>query len=138
MLPWVLVVCLPLYLYCWGGTVGGALIAVLIAGCYLLTDVLLRRFRKVPFTCAYPAWKQSATVIVLLYLLGLWAFAFLLPSLERALLLRSQWFLWGLAALLMAARFALRKLRDDDGSGQGLVFDEATDSPFELLNLSGR
>ena len=138
VLPWVLVVCLPLYLYLWGGTVGGALIAVLIASCYLLADLLLRRFRKVPFTCAYPAWKQSATVIVLLYVLGLWAFAFLLPGLERALLLRSPWYLWGLAAMLMAANFALRKLRDDDGSGHGLVFEEAADSPFELLNLSNR
>ena len=38
ILPWVLVVCLPLYLYYWGWTVGGGLIAVMIAGCYLLTD----------------------------------------------------------------------------------------------------
>jgi hypothetical protein len=136
ILPWVLVVCLPLYLYSWGWTVGGALIAVMITGCYLLTDLLLRRFRKVPFACVYPAWKQNATVIVLLYLLGLWAFAFLLPSLERALLLRSTWYLWGLAVMMLAAWLAMRKFRGDDGSG--LVFEETADSPFELLNLSGR
>jgi hypothetical protein len=137
VLPWVLVVCLPLYLYCWGVTVGGALTVVLIAGCYLLTDFLLRRFRKVPFTCAYPAWKQHATVIVLLYVLGLWAFAFLLPGLERALLLRSSWYLWGLAGMLLAARLVMHKLRDDDGSSHSLVFEDTGDSPFELLNLSG-
>jgi len=65
-------------------------------------------------------------------------FKMALPGLERALLLRSPWYPWGLAAMLMAANFALRKLRDDDGSGHGLVFEEAADSPFELLNLSGR
>src|SRR5579864_1443686 len=101
VLPWILAVCLPLYLFYWGWAVGGALVAVLIAACYLLADGLLRRFRKIPFACAYPAWKQSATVIVLLYVLGLWAFAFILPSLERALLLRSTWYLWGLAGMLL-------------------------------------
>jgi ABC-2 type transport system ATP-binding protein len=39
---------------------------------------------------------------------------------------------------LLAARFALRKLRDDDPRSRTLVFEEAPDTPFELLNLSGR
>ncbi|MGZ4899431.1 MAG: hypothetical protein ACXV8X_07205, partial [Candidatus Angelobacter sp.] len=137
VLPWVLVVCLPLYLYYWGWTVGAPLAAVLIAGCYLLADGLLRRFAKIPFACAYPAWKQSATVIVLFYVLGLWAFGSLLPRLEHALLLKSAWYLWGLVLTLLAARLALRKLRDDGPMSQVLVFEEAPDAPFELLNLSG-
>lgn len=137
VLPWILAACLPLYLYLWGGVIGGALIAVLLAGCSLLATLLLRRFRKVPFACAYPAWKQSATVTVLLYVLGLWAFAFLLPALERALLLRSQWYLWVLAAMLLTAQLLVRKLREDDDNS-GLVFEEIPDPPFEWLNLSGR
>jgi hypothetical protein len=135
VLPWILAVCLPLYLFYWGWAVGGALVAVLVAACYLLADGLLRRFAKIPFACAYPAWKQSATVIVLLYVLGLWAFASILPSLERALLLKSAWYLWG---ALLAARFALRRLRHNDETDHVLVFDEVPDAPFELLNLSGR
>ena len=138
VLPWVLAVCLPLYLFYWGWAVGGALLAVLIAACYLLADGLLRRFAKIPFACAYPAWKQSATVIVLFYVLGLWAFASILLSMEHALLLKSAWYLWGLAAALLAARFALRRLRRDDETSHILVFDEVPDAPFELLNLSGR
>jgi hypothetical protein len=138
VLPWILAVCLPLYLFYWGWIVGGALVAVLIAACYLLADGLLRRFAKIPFACAYPAWKQSATVIVLLYVLGLWAFASILPSLEHELLLKSAWYLWGLAAALLAARLVLRRLRHDDETNQVLVFDEIPDAPFELLNLSGR
>jgi hypothetical protein len=138
VLPWIVVVCLPLYLYSWGAIAGGALFAVLIAGCCLLPEVLLRRFRKVPFTCAYPAWKQSATVIVLMYVLGLWAFAFLLPSLERALLEKSPWYLWGLALALLGVMLAVRKARRENESIHKLVFEEVADSPFELLNLSGR
>ena len=137
VLPWILAVCLPLYLYYWGWPVGTALTAILIAGCYLLADVLLRRFAKIPFACAYPAWKQSATVIVLFYVLGLWAFASLLPRLEHALLLKSVWYLWMLVLLLQVARLALRRLRDDDPRSHILVFEEAPDAPFELLNLTG-
>jgi FtsH-binding integral membrane protein len=138
VLPWVVAVCLPLYLYLWGGMGGGALFTVLIAGCCLMPEILLRRFRKVPFACAYPAWKQNATVIVLLYVLGLWAFAFLLPGLERAFLARSPWYLWGLGLLLLSAVYVLRHRRQDEERGQALVFDEVSDSPFEFLNLSGR
>jgi hypothetical protein len=137
VLPWILVICLPLYWYHWGGVVGGALIAVLLAGCYFLAGLLLRRFSKVPFACAFPVWKQSATVTVLLYVLGLWAFAFLLPALERALLLRSRWYLWILAGMLLAAHGLLHNL-SDDGGGNDLVFEEMPDTPFEWLNLSGR
>jgi hypothetical protein len=137
VLPWILVVCLPLYLYSWGWPVGTALAAMLIAGCYLLADVLLRRFTKIPFACVYPPWKQSATVIVLFYVLGLWAFASLLPGLEHALLLKSVWYLWVLVLVLQTARLILRRLRDDDPRSRILVFEEAPDMPFELLNLSG-
>jgi hypothetical protein len=138
VLPWVVALCLPLYLYLWGAMTGGALFAVLMAGCYLMPEILLRRFRKIPFACAYPAWKQNATVIVLLYVLGLWAFAFLLPGLELALLARSNWYLWGLALLLVSTVLVLRNRHRDEESVQELVFDEVADSPFELLNLSGR
>lgn len=137
VLPWILSVCLPLYLYYWGWTVGSALAAVLVAGCYLLADVLLRRFAKIPFACAYPAWSQSATVIVLFYVLGLWTFASILPGLEHALLLKSVWYLWVLVGVLLAARLVIRRLRDDDPRSHTLVFEEAPDAPFELLNLSG-
>jgi TM2 domain-containing membrane protein YozV len=137
VLPWILAVCLPLYVYDWGWPVGTALTAVLISGCYLLADVLLRRFAKIPFACAYPAWKQSATVIVLFYVLGLWVFASLLPRLEHALLLKSAWYLWGLVLVLQVVRLALRRLRDDDPRSKMLVFEDAPDTPFELLNLSG-
>jgi len=138
VLPWVFLVCVPLYVYYWGWMVGIALAAVLIAGCYLLADGLLRRFAKIPFACAYPAWKQSATVIVLFYVLGLWVFSSILPSLEHALLVKSVWYLWGLVLVLLAARFALRRLRDDDPRSRLLIFDEVPDTPFELLNLSGQ
>jgi hypothetical protein len=137
VLPWIALLCLPLYLYYWGWPVGTALTAVLIAACYLLADGLLRRFAKIPFACSYPPLKQSATVVVLFYVLGLWAFASMLPRLEHALLLKSVWYLWGLVLVLQVVRLLLRRLRDDDPGSHMLVFEEVPEAPFELLNLSG-
>jgi hypothetical protein len=137
VLPWIALLCLPLYLYYWGWPVGTALTAVLIAACYLLADGLLRRFAKIPFACSYPPLKQSATVVVLFYVLGLWAFASMLPRLEYALLLKSVWYLWGLVLVLQVVRLLLRRLRDDDPGSHMLVFEEVPEAPFELLNLSG-
>jgi hypothetical protein len=77
-------------------------------------------------------------VIVLFYVLGFWVFASILPGLEHALLLKSVWYLWGLVPALLAARLGLRKLRDDDPRSRVLVFEEAPDAAFELLNLSGQ
>jgi hypothetical protein len=84
-----------------------------------------------------PPWKQSATVVVLFYVLGLWAFASMLPRLEYALLLKSVWYLWGLVLVLQVVRLLLRRLRDDDPGSHMLVFEEVPEAPFELLNLSG-
>jgi uncharacterized membrane protein YhaH (DUF805 family) len=76
-------------------------------------------------------------LIVLLYVLGLWAFASLLPGLEHALLVKSVWYLWVLVLVLQVARLVLRRLRDDDPRSHTLVFEETPDMRFELLNLSG-
>jgi hypothetical protein len=138
VLPWVLVVCLPLSVWGWGWTVGAAHVAVLAAASNLLAQFLLRRFHKIPFTCTYPPWKQSATVMILFYLLGFWAFAFLLPGLERSLILRTPLFLWILCLLMLLAGAALRRLQAVEAVDTSLIFEEKNPAPFEILNLSGR
>jgi hypothetical protein len=137
ILPWV-VVCLPLYVRAWGWSIGAGHVAVLTAACSLLAKLLLRRFHKIPFTCTYPTWKQSATVMILLYVLGFWGFAFLLPGLERSLIMRTPLFLWILSALLLLAGVVLRRFLAVEVVDTSLIFEEKSPSPFEILNLSGR
>ncbi len=136
--PWALLICLPLSVQAWGWTFGAGHVAVLVAACGFLAQFLLRRFHKIPFTCTYPAWKQNATVMILLYVLGFWAFAFLLPDLEHALLVRMPLFLWALSAALLLAGLALRRLRAVEIEDAPLIFEEGSPPAFEILNLSGR
>lgn len=137
ILPWALLV-LPLSVRAWGWAVGTGHIAVLLAACALLAQLLLRRFSKIPFACTYTAWKQNSTMMILLFLLGFWAFAFLLPDLERSSLRQSPFSLWVLSAIMMLASAALRRLWKAENEDEALVFEEGDDSPFELLHLSGR
>jgi len=138
IVPWAVLVCLPVSIHAWGLAVGAGHTFLLLASCGFLSQVLLHRFCKVPFTCTYPVWKQSATVMILLYVLGFWAFAFLLPDLERALLRQSPAFLWGFSTLVLAVTSALRRAHDRQEQDTPLVFDEKADAAFEILNLSGR
>lgn len=138
VLPWVVLVSLPLSIRSWGWAIGAGHVAVLITACSLLAQLLLRRFRKIPFTCTYPVWKQSATMMILFYVLGFWAFAFLLPRLEHALLMQTPYFLWVLSALMLLAGVALRRLQAVEGVDTLLIFEEKNSPPFEILNLSGR
>ena len=117
---------------------GVAHVGVLLACCSLLVEIVLGRFSKVPFTCAYPAWRRSATVTILFSLLGFYAFAYLLPELERALLIRSPLLLWGLPPLALLAGYALRRIRADQYAEQALIFEDVPAQVFETLNLSGR
>jgi hypothetical protein len=138
ILPWAVLVCLPICVWFWGWSAGMAHVAVLLACCSLLIEIVLGRFSKVPFTCSYPAWKQSATVTILFSLLGFYAFAFLLPELERALLARSPLLLWGLPPLVLLAGYVLRKVRADEYAQETLIFEDLPAPAFETLNLSGR
>lgn len=136
--PWVLLLCLPLSVRAWGWPTGAGHVAVLLAACSLLAQLLLRGFRKIPFACTFPVWKQSATVVILLYLLGFWAFAFLLPRLEHALLVRTPLFLWTLSLFLLLANIGLRRFQAAELDEAPLSFEEGSAPAFEILNLSGR
>src|SRR5271155_1614524 len=54
----------------WGWSMGVTHTAIVAVLCLMLTEILLVRFRKIPFTCAAPAFKSSALVTVVFYFLG--------------------------------------------------------------------
>jgi hypothetical protein len=56
--------------------------AILIAANTLLVEILLANFRKIPFTCAYPAFESRSGIILLAYLLAFLIFTNYIPALE--------------------------------------------------------
>jgi hypothetical protein len=103
----------------------------------LLTEILLFRFRKVPFTCSYPPFRDSAVVRALSYVLGFFLFVELTSNLEH----------WGLSnPMLMASLVAIvliawyvlwqfRKRVEEIDIDKELIFEENAPAAFELLDL---
>ncbi|HLW51853.1 MAG TPA: hypothetical protein VKW06_03330 [Candidatus Angelobacter sp.] len=136
--PAVIVVALPAYSYFWGWTVGIGHTIVLLAWSAGLADLLLRRFRKIPFTCAYSAWKQNATAMIVLYALGYAAFTSMTADFEYNLLRRHPLLLWIMGSAALAAWKLFLKFREDELDPTDLIFEEPPAPEVELLNLTGR
>lgn len=79
----LLAVCLGLYAYLWGWRMALVHSLVLAVMAALLMETLLLNFRKIPFTCSAPPFKQTTIVSVILYIIGLFAFSSAIPALER-------------------------------------------------------
>jgi len=136
--PWLVLVVLPLYGWFWGWTLAAGHTVVVMVWSWGLADLLLRRFRKIPFTCAYAPLKQSATAMVVVYTLGFLIFTSTTASLEHALLVRHTLMLWLLVPAGIGAWRLILKLREDELDPTDLIFEDAPPPALELLNLSGR
>jgi hypothetical protein len=138
VLPWVVSIVLPLYGYLWGWRVG-ILEAIVVTACSLgLIEILLLKFRKIPFTCSYPPFRDSAIMLAFLYVVGF--FAFVVPSSNLAH--------WGLSypiatALVVAAvtvsGYVISRTYQgtEEDIDKELIFEETAPVRFELLDLRG-
>ena len=135
VLPWVLAIVLPLYGYLWGWRVGMLETVVVTLWSVLLTEILLFRFRKVPFTCSYPPFRDSAVVRAISYVLGFFLFVELTSNLEH----------WGLSnptlmaaliVIVLIAWYVLSQFRKNiEEIDKELIFEENAPAAFELLDL---
>lgn len=102
----------------------------------LLTDLLLAKFHKIPFTCTYPAFRQGWIVSILSVIFGFSAFAFGTATVERWAF-DSGWRFLVFVPLLVAVWYGLSEYRanlvDRD---RELTFEEQAPHAVELLNLS--
>ena len=135
ILPWVLGIVLPVYGYLWGWRVGLLLGIVVTLWSLLLGEILLLKFRKVPFTCSYPAFRNSALVLALSYVLGFFVFVIVTSKLEH-------WSLVNPAAMVcfvvlpLTTWYVLSRLRQDIPEvDKELIFEENARTGFELLDL---
>jgi len=135
VLPWVLAIALPLYGYLWGWRVGLLQTVVVIVWSLLLAEILLLRFRKLPFTCSYPPFRDSAIVLVLAYVLGFFVFVIVTSNLEHWTLLNPLSMAW-FVAIALAAWYVLFRLKQEAVEmDKELIFEENTSAGFELLDL---
>ena len=134
--PWVFAAVLPVSVYLWGWSTALLHTALVILWSTILADILLIRFRKVPFTCSYPPFRHSAIVIMLVYFFGFSAFVGLTSLIEQWVLPHPAWVLIFIPITFGAWYARSRYQQDTIEVDKQLIFEEKQPADFEVLNLS--
>jgi len=140
VLPWVFLIVIPVYSYVGSRALGNWTIGILhglmvATWSVLLTSALLLRFRKLPFTCSLPLFRQHSIVTVLGCLMGFFLFAGVTPQFES----------WALsdpvrmAVIVPVAAlvwYVLYRIRSNTLEiDKTLVFEEAPTRAVQVLQL---
>ena len=135
VLPWIAAVVFPVYAYFWGLRIG-ITHAIVVALCsLLLSQVLLRNFRKIPFTCSYPPFGQSSILLALFYVMGFFAFVSFVSHVEHWAFQSLVGTIVLIAAMAVACVVAPRVGHDEESIEDTLLFDQTAPIAFDLLDL---
>ena len=114
----------------WGWTMALLHTIIFLASAAVLVEVLLIRFRKVPFTCASPPFQSHSALIFVAYLFGFFIFTDYLPAMEHWALFDPWQTLWfvPLLGLILAGVLQYRKRMLE--MDKQLIFEESPTSSF--------
>jgi len=135
-LPLVFLTAFPLYTYLEGVRIAFLHTLVVTIWAVLLIDIVLVRFRKLPFTCTLPLFKQHSIVILLSFCFGYLIYAVSIPEFESSALLvpaRMLCMVPVMAIAWLVPRFLTRNVPEIE---RRLIFEESAARNFELLRLS--
>jgi hypothetical protein len=136
ILPWILILTFAAYIYLLGPVVAVLHTAVVATWCCLLTNVVLVRFRKLPFTCSLPVFKQHSIVILISLCFGFLIYVGSTAEFESSALSAPIRML-GLLPVAGVAWYIPRYLsRNTIDLERKLIFEEAATRSVELLRLS--
>lgn len=134
----VIVLLGPLHVFVLGLGVTAIHSALLLVAGYLLAEVVLNGFRRVPFTSAYAAPAARARVMWPFWLGGFLVFSFGLSGIEGRLIDRPT-AAWALVAGVAVAGFVVRFSREREFqlATRMLSFDDGAEDAPVTLDLSG-
>jgi hypothetical protein len=130
-LSWLVPACFLVTLFFWGGLAALLHTAILILCTVVLVEVLLLKFRKIPFTCPYPSFKSHSGLIAVAYLFGYVFFTYYLPQMEDWSLSdpwRVVWFAPLLWMALAGIHLYRKQMLDMD---KELVFEDVSAPGFD-------
>jgi hypothetical protein len=135
VLPCILVIAFPIYAYLEGFVIASLHTLLAATWAVLLTNILLIRFRKLPFTCTLPLFKQHSIVILLSFGFGFLIYALSTPEFESSVLLQP----WRMTLLVPVAvvawlipHYLTKSTLEID---RKLIFEESPSRTIELLHL---
>jgi hypothetical protein len=135
VLPWLLVIAFPAYAYLEGWVVAGLHTLLVTAWAVLLTNIVLIRFRKLPFTCTLPVFKQHSFVSLLSIGFGFLLYAVSTPEFESSALVEPLRMLGLLPIALVAWYIPHRLAKNTIDIEKKLIFEEPPPRTVEALGL---
>lgn len=135
VVPLALIIGFPAYAYLEGFRI--AVLHTFVVGIWamLLTHAALVRFRKVPFTCTLPLFKQHSIVTFLSFCFGYLIYAVSIPEFEASAL-SEPFRLLAMVPAAVLVWFVSRALtRNATEIERKLIFEESPTRAFELLHL---
>ena len=135
LLPWIAVITFAAYLYLEGVWIALLHTAVVVIWTVLLTNVVLVRFRKIPFTCSMPVFKQHSIVILIAFCFGFLIYVGSTAEFESSAL-RQPLRMLELVPVAAVAWYIPRHLKGSTiDLEKKLIFEESATRSFELLGL---
>lgn len=136
VLPALLALTLPVYLYLAGWATACLHTLLVVTWAVLLTNLVLIRFCKIPFTCTLPLFKQHSFVVLLCFGFGFLIYAVSTPEFESSALL-APWRLVSLVPVAAVAWYIPHHLAKSDlDFERKLIFEESPTQTIEALRLS--
>ena len=136
ILPWMVVVTFGIYLYLEGLSVAVLHTSVITSWSFLLASAVLVRFRKLPFTCSLPVFKQHSIVILIGLCFGFLIYVGSTAEFESSALTSPIRMIW-LLPVAGIAWFIPRHLEKNTiDLERKMIFEETSTRSLELLGLS--
>lgn len=132
----VLAAVLPVYGLRYGWRIGVIHTFIVAAVSLLLIEILLVRFRKIPFTCSAPHFKSNVLVSVFFYFLGFVLFTSWVPIAEEWAFKDPIWYV-PLIGALVAIWLGVERYRGElTYVDRRLIFEEQPEMAVERLDLT--
>lgn len=135
VLPGLVAIAFPAYVYLAGWVVACVHTLLVVTWAVLLTNIVLTRFRKLPFTCTLPLFKQHSIVTLISCCFGFLIYAVSTPEFEASAL-AEPWRILGLAPVALVAWYVPRHLaKSTIEIDRKLIFEESPTRTIEALQL---
>jgi hypothetical protein len=135
LLPGLLAITFPVYVYLEGWRIACLHTLLVTTWTVLLTNVVLIRFRKLPFTCTLPLFQQHSFVTLLSVCFGFLLYATSTPEFEASALAEPARMI-GLIPVVAVAWYIPHHLaKSTIDIERKLIFEESPTHAFETLGL---
>lgn len=136
VLPWVLPITFAVYLPLEGILVTALHTAIVTIGAVLLTNIVLVRLRKLPFTCTPPVFKQHSIVILISFCFGYLIYAVSIPEFESSAWAEPLRMLSLIPFAAVAWYIPHYLAKNTIELDRKLIFEESAPRTVEVLRLS--